>query len=242
MIEYEEGDQAEKTLKSRSLSSKKNQEMIEKMKNAATKNAAAQAESEEMKAQAKKENAAAAGANCENAEAKTEEGERMCTGSMMNDSVVTANEAGGWHRGRIVLFTASEDEDHIAFHTDHFKHDMYDGPNEHGKIEEEPKRIESTSTETAPFVAVETAGETGDEHSDRSTANFEADRIEGEGHHARHLHSVRQQQQKRLKRLQKKDVEIGRLIEERRNTPKEEKQRLKEVSKCMKNVSETKKD
>ena len=31
-----------------------------------------------------------------------------------------------------------------------------------------------------------------------------------------------------------KDAEILRLIEERRNTPKEEKQRLKEVSKCIK--------
>ena len=46
----------------------------------------------------------------------------------MSDSVVTANEAGGWHRGRPVLFTASEDEDHIAFNNDHVKHDMNDGP------------------------------------------------------------------------------------------------------------------
>ena len=38
-----------------------------------------------------------------------------------------------------------------------------------------------------------------------------------------------------------KDAEILRLIEKRRNTPKEEKQRLKEVSKCFKNVSETEK-
>ena len=36
-------------------------------------------------------------------------------------------------------------------------------------------------------------------------------------------------------------MEIQRLIEERRSTPKEEKQRLKEVSKCIKNVSETNK-
>ena len=34
-----------------------------------------------------------------------------------------------------------------------------------------------------------------------------------------------------------KDAEIRRLIEEMRSTPKEEKQRLKEVSKCIKNVS-----
>ena len=38
-----------------------------------------------------------------------------------------------------------------------------------------------------------------------------------------------------------KDAEILRLIEERRSTPKEEKQRLKDLSKCCQNVSETKK-
>ena len=37
---------------------------------------------------------------------------------------------------------------------------------------------------------METAGETGEEHSDRSTANVEADLIVGEGHHARCLHLV----------------------------------------------------
>ena len=40
--------------------------------------------------------------------------------------------------------------------------------------------------------------------------------------------------------LSVKDAEILRLIEERRSTPKEEKQRLKEVSKCIKNVLEKK--
>ena len=63
----------------------------------------------------KENNAAAAGAICENAEAKTEEAERMCKGNIMSDSVVTANETGGWHRGRTKLSTSSEDEDHIAF-------------------------------------------------------------------------------------------------------------------------------
>ena len=40
--------------------------------------------------------------------------------------------------------------------------------------------------------------------------------------------------------LSTKDAEILRLIEERRSTPKEEKQRLKELSKCLKNASEKK--
>ena len=67
------------------------------------------------------------------------------------DSVVTENETGGCHRGRTELFTASEDEDHIAFHNDHFKHDMYDDPNENEKTGEET-RIESTDSETTPFI------------------------------------------------------------------------------------------
>ena len=96
----------------------------------------------------------------------------------MSDSVVTENETGGWHRGRTELFTASEDEDHIAFHNDHFKHDMYDGPNENEKIDEETKRIESTDSETTPFIAVETAEVTGEEHPERSTMNDDADNVE----------------------------------------------------------------
>ena len=38
------------------------------------------------------------------------------------------------------------------------------------------------------------------------------------------------------------DAEILRLIEERRSTPKEEKQRLKDLSKCIENASEKKKN
>ena len=49
----------------------------------------------------------------------------------MNDSVVTANEAGGWHRGR--LRTMSEDDDFIVFHNDHVEHDMNDGLDENEK-------------------------------------------------------------------------------------------------------------
>ena len=124
-----------------------------------------------MKAQSKKEKAAAAGANGENAEAKRQEVERMCKGITTSDSAVTENEIGGWHRGRTELFTASEDKDHISFHNDHFKHDIYDGPNENEKRDEETKRIESTDSETMPFIAAETAEVTGEEHPERSTMN-----------------------------------------------------------------------
>ena len=134
----------EKTSKLRSLSSKKDTKIIDKIKkNAATRKTAAQAESEDAQAQAEKENAAAAGANCDNAEAKTEEVERMCTGSMMNDSLVTANEAGGRHRGRPVQRTVSEDEDHIAFNNDHVEHDMNEGPNKNEKTEAESKELKA---------------------------------------------------------------------------------------------------
>ena len=100
-----------------------------------------------MKAEAKKEKAAAAGANGENFEEKTEEVVIMCKGITTSDSVVSENVAGGWHRGRTELFTASEDKDHVAFHNDHFT-----------------KRIESTDSETTPCIAAETAEVTGEEH------------------------------------------------------------------------------
>ena len=57
----------------------------------------------------------------------------------------------------------SEDEDHIAFNNDHVEHGMNDGLDENEKTEAESKGMENTSTETTPYVAVETAGETGDE-------------------------------------------------------------------------------
>ena len=45
---------------------------------------------------------------------------------------------------------------------------------------------------------------------------------------------------KEIEEISQEDVEIRRLIEKRRNTPKEEKQRLKEVSERRKHVSGTK--
>ena len=52
------------------------------------------------------------------------------------------------------------------------------------------QRIERTDSETTPFVAVEIAEVTGEEHPDRGTVNVEADRVAGEGDHPRYLHSV----------------------------------------------------
>ena len=68
----------------------------------------------------------------------------------------------------------------------------------------------------------------------------------GEEHHARCAHPDGEEAgetaaAEETEEISKDDVEIGRFIEERRSTPKEEKQRLKEVNKCIKNVSERKK-
>ena len=184
MMKHERSDQAEKTSKLRSLSSKKDSKRSSTKKNAATKKAAAQAESEDAKAQAEDENAAEAEAKRENAGAEAEEVERMCTGSMVNNSVETANEAGGRHRGRPGLHTVNEEVDHIVFHDDHVEHDMNDRTDERTRTmrnityangeqidivteneetEAEAEVIESMSTETTLNVAV-TAGVTGEEH------------------------------------------------------------------------------
>ena len=41
---------------------------------------------------------------------------------MKNDSVVTANENDGWHRGRAIL--SAVNEEHIEVNNGHVKHDM----------------------------------------------------------------------------------------------------------------------
>ena len=99
---------------------------------------------------------AAAGAICENAEAKAEEDERLRKGNMQSDSVVTANENDGWHRGRAILSAANEDEEHIKFNNDHVKHDMNNDPNEN-----------ENSADAA-----------GEEHLDRDTVNDDAGIVE----------------------------------------------------------------
>ena len=97
-----------------------------------------------------------------------------------------------------------------SHHTGHVEHDMNDDTGErtkttqnitkangkqtdvvieNEKTEAEAEGIESTSTETTLNVAVEAAGETGEEHSELSTVNEESGHIVGEEHHARCAHS-----------------------------------------------------
>ena len=128
-IEHDEREQAEENIEAVKLELEINTKRSPRkffLRTATTNNAAAQTESEARKAQ----NAAAAGAICENAKAKAEEDERMCKGNIMSDSVVTANETDGWHRGRAIVSAPSEDEDHIEFNNDHVKHDMNEDPKE----------------------------------------------------------------------------------------------------------------
>ena len=172
---------------------------------------------------------------------KSEKDERMCKGNIKRDSVVTANENDGWHRGRVTLSAASEDEEHIVFINDQVKHaageehldrdtvnddaDNVETVNEAGgrhrgrlvlrtvneeddstkfhkdhvenntvdgmeRNQAQSRRSESSSTETMSDVAVATARMPGEEHSDRNTAKVETDRFQGDGHHARFPHLV----------------------------------------------------
>ena len=129
---------------------------------------------------------------------------------------------------------------------------------ENENAEAEAEGVEGTSTETMLNDAVEAAGGTGEEHSELSMVNEESDHIVDEGHQARCVHSdeeagsivlhvsrdMNEKEKdkddeeagetaaaKETEEVSKEDVEIRRLIEERRHTPKDEKQRLKEVTK-----------
>ena len=98
--------------------------------------------------------------------------------------------------------------------------------NEIAEAEAEAGGVEGTSTETILNDAVGASGGTGEEHSERSTVNEESGHIVGEERHARCAHSdeeagsimlhvstdmnvkkqARQQQQKRLRRYQRKTL------------------------------------
>ena len=131
--------------------------------------------------------------------------------------------------------------------------------------EAEAEEVECTSTEIMLNDGVEVTGGTSEEHPELSTVNEESSHIVGEEHHARCTHSDEEAgsivlhvssdmnekekddeeasetaASKETEEISKEDVEIRRLIKERRNTPKEEKQRLKEVSKCKKSTRDKK--
>ena len=183
------------------------------------------------------------------------------------DNVETAREAGGRHRGRLVLRTVKEEVDFSKFHNDHVESNTVDGME---RNQAQSRRSESSSTETVSDVAVATARMPGEEHSDRNTAKVETDRFQGDGHHARFPHLVTEagsivlhvsNSMNEVKKvdedgeeeggtaaarendeISRKDAEIRRLIELRRSTPKEEKQGVKELSKSIKKCIREKKE
>ena len=99
----------------------------------------------------------------------------------------TAKEAGGRHRGRLVLRIVNEEDDFTKFHNDHFENNTVDGME---RNQAQSRRSESSSTGTMSDVAVKTARMPGEEHSDRNTAKVETDRFHGDGYHARFPHLV----------------------------------------------------
>ena len=115
----------------------------------------------------------------------------------MNDGVKTTGEAG--HTEDILDFThtVNEEAGHIVFPTEHVEHDMNDDTgertkamhnttnangeqteivieNENAEAEAEAEGVEGTSTETMLNDALEAAGGTGEEHSERSTVKEES--------------------------------------------------------------------
>ena len=111
----------------------------------------------------------------------------------MNDDAVneeTTDEAGGRHRGHLVLRTVNEDEDFIAIHNDLVEHYKDDDMDENKKIKRNQEEVKAHPRKPRRNFAVVIARESGDEHSDRITAKLEAYRIKGEGHHARYHHLV----------------------------------------------------
>ena len=133
--------------------------------------------------------------------------------------------------------------------------------------EAEAERVEGTSTETMLNDAVEAAGGTGEEHSDPSTVNEESGHIVGEEHHVRcarsdkeagfivlHISSDMNEKEKddeeadetaaakETEEISKEDVEIRRLIEERRKHTQKRETASERSEQMHKKVPETKKN
>ena len=206
----------------------------------------------------------------ENTEAETEEVEGTCTGTMVNDGVETTGEAGERRHG---LHTVNEEAGHIVLHIEHVEHDMNDDTGERTKTMHNTTNANGEQTEIMienENAEAEAEDVEGTSAEIMLNDGVESDRghIVGEEHHARCAHSgeeagsivlhvssdMNEKEKddeeagettaaKETEEISTEDVEIRRLIEERRNTPKEEKQRLKEVSKCMiKHIRDKKKE
>ena len=80
------------------------------------------------------------------------------------------------------------------------------------------------------------------EHSQKEHLGVRVPHQDGEAGSSKEVRAITSAAAKENEEFLDKDVEILRLTEERRSTPKEEKQRLKDLSKRIKNAAEKKKD
>ena len=180
------GIKQERTLKLRSLSSKKDTKRSSKKKRRHKKTAARKQKAKMQKYKQKKN--AAAEAKNENTEAETEEVEGTCTGTTVHDGVETTREASERHPGP---HTVNEEANHIVLHMEHVEHDMNDNTGERTKTmhnttnangeqteivianenaEAGAEEAEGTSTEIMLNDGVEVTGGTGEEHPELSTS------------------------------------------------------------------------
>ena len=149
---------------------------------------------------------------------------------MVNDSVETTGKAGEGHLG---FHTVSEEAGHVL-RVEHVEHDMNDDMGERMMTDTTNANGEQTESvietehldEELPAQCTRSDEEAGSFVLHVSSDMNEKEKDEEEAHETAAARETEE--------ISKEDVGIRRLIEERRNTPKEEKQRLKEVRKCFK--------
>ena len=211
-------------------------------------------------AQARRENAEAQAINdtaeAENAEAEAGEVEGASTEIMKRNCVDATGETGEGHPGHLGICTASEEAGHpvhrsvlrapcSVLRVEHVGNDM-GKRRTNTSMNEEVSREGMDSTESKREEQNEGVIETGYLGEELPAHCTRSD--EEAGCIVLQVSSVVNEKEKndeeadetaaakKTEEISKEDVEIRRLIEERRNTPKEEEQRLKEVSKRIKNA------
>ena len=164
-----------------------------------------------------------------------------------NDGVDATGETGEGHPG---ISTADEEASHIVLRVEHVGHDMGERTKT-TSTNEETSREGTDTTESKREEQNESVLET--EHPAEELPAHCTHPDEEAGSIVLHVSSDINEKEKddqeadetaaakEIEEISKDDVEIRRLIEQRRNTPKEEKQRLKEVSKRIKKCIRDKK-
>ena len=181
----------------------------------------------------------------------------------------TAREAGGRHRGRSVLRTVNEEDDFTKFRNDHVKNNTVDGM-ERNQAQSRGSESSSTETipDVAVAIARMPGEEHSDRNTAKvETDRFQGDGHHARFPHSvteagsivlhvsNSMNEVKKDDEdsevgeeeggsaavRESDEISRKDAEIRRLVELRRSTPKEEKQRVKELSKSIKKCIRDKK-